>query len=138
MLSQAGPVVGYLGYGTPYLDVEPTSEGRVVGVRSDGLDLFDIDSRQMIDTIELDVQMPPTPNAAGPDGIGRRRFARRRRGRLDSRARRERPIELPAEQVVDGVISSVSVAPNGESVVVATFDGSVIGLTGDGTTLIQR
>ena len=139
VLSQAGPVVGYLGYGTPYLDVEPTSEGRVVGVRSDGLDLFDVETRQMIDTIELDVQVPPGPEflqvrtaSAGGGllavvGPGSIRV-------LDVSDR----FEVLFEHVVDGVISSVSVAPNGESVVVATFDGSVTGLTGDGTTQFQR
>ena len=139
VLSQAGPVVGYLGYGTPYLDVESTSDGMVVGVRSDGLDLFDPETRQTIDTIELDVQVPPGPEflqvrtasagagllaVVGPGSIHV----------LDVSDR----FEVLFEHVVDGDISSVSVAPNGEAVVVATFDGSVTGLRGDGTTLFQR
>ncbi|MEM7272728.1 MAG: BTAD domain-containing putative transcriptional regulator [Actinomycetota bacterium] len=54
-LSQAGPVLGYLGWGTNYIDVEWLVNGLIVGVRADGLDLFDPETGQLLDSFAADI-----------------------------------------------------------------------------------
>lgn len=54
-LSRAGPLVGWLGYGKDYIDVEWISADRMIGVRLDGIDLFDVDARRILDSLEGEI-----------------------------------------------------------------------------------
>ena len=51
----AGPLLGHLAWGTEYLDASWLADGRVVGVRRDGIDLFDPATGAMIDAVDLDI-----------------------------------------------------------------------------------
>jgi len=61
-LVAAGPIHGFLQWGTAYRDVEWVANGRVVGVRDGALDLIDVASGQLIDTVEFS-----TARTAFPD-----------------------------------------------------------------------
>ncbi len=54
-LVRAGPVLGYLGPGISYNDAKWLANDRIVGVRTDGLDLYNLSSGDRIDSIKLDV-----------------------------------------------------------------------------------
>ena len=54
-LTRAGPLLGWLGYGTEYIDVEWITEDRLVGARLDGLDLFDLGTGQILDSLDGDI-----------------------------------------------------------------------------------
>lgn len=62
-LSRGGPLLGWLGYGNDYIDVEWVNEDRIVGARVDGIDLFDVATGELLDSVEVDVGRglaPPT------------------------------------------------------------------------------
>ncbi|MGB5758312.1 MAG: AAA family ATPase, partial [Acidimicrobiales bacterium] len=54
-LVAARSLLGYLGWGRDYVDVEWLSNGLVVGVRSTGLDLYDPTTSRLLDSVELPV-----------------------------------------------------------------------------------
>ena len=55
-LSKAGPLLGWLGYGTSYENVHWTGEDRVIGVRSGGLDLFDVSTGEILDSLQAPIE----------------------------------------------------------------------------------
>lgn len=71
-LSKSGPLLGYLGWGQHYHDAHWLTENRVIGVRSDGADLFDVSTGELLDSVELEVggetlnNYPRARNAANP------------------------------------------------------------------------
>ena len=54
-LSSYAPVLAVLGGGGDYIDVEWLSNGLIVGIRPDGLDLFDPDSAKLLDSVALQI-----------------------------------------------------------------------------------
>lgn len=52
-LTKAGPVLGAFGQGRSYADVEWIEGDRVVGVRDDGIDLFDYSTGELLDSQDL-------------------------------------------------------------------------------------
>ncbi len=61
-LSTAGPLIGHLGWGTEYIDVEWLVNDRIVAAREDGLELFDASTGALLDSLMLDIgRGPVTP-----------------------------------------------------------------------------
>ncbi len=54
-LSAAGPLVGHLGWGTEYIDVEWLVNDRIVAARVDGIDLFDPSTGEMLDSVDVPI-----------------------------------------------------------------------------------
>ena len=52
-LSQSGPLLGTLGFGTDYFGVGWTGPNRLVGIRETGIDLYDVDGRTLLDSIDI-------------------------------------------------------------------------------------
>jgi WD40 repeat protein len=133
-LSRSGPVLGWLGYGTAYLDAMPIGEDSVVATRVDGIDLFDTDARTMIDSVAIEINVDPlfpfhdqlssdaSTNGllAVASGIDVRVFD-------VTTSIAERPgLRMPA------VVQSVSVAPDGSTIVAADRSGNVRAVDRDG------
>jgi len=72
-LTRAGPLLGWLGYGTEYIDVEWISDDRLVGARLDGLDLFDLETGQILDSLDGDIgrgSLSPVTEKSRVDVVG--------------------------------------------------------------------
>ena len=135
VLSQAGPLLGHIGWGTDYIDVAWPSAGRVVGIRADGLDLYERDSGRLLDSVDLEVRagfaVPGHVRAAGGFGLlavassGRTVHVFTVTDRLDERF----------EKAMPALVMAVDVSPDGESIVATSTDGSVAAWTTEGTEL---
>lgn len=142
-LAGAGPALQHLGWGTDYLDVEWLSDATVVGIRDDGLDLFDLTTGQIIDTVEMAIGIgvdaassiraldrAPARAASGGAilavaGAGADILVYAVDGQFTERFR----ATLPADTV------AVDVSPDGRAIVATAADGTVSAWSNQGEAL---
>lgn len=140
----AAPTVAVLGRGTTYIDVELLSNGLVVGVRQDGLDLFDPESGDLLD--QHDVLL-------GPSGVPL--MGPFRPHQVSSSANEPRIVvagqsmvvqvldvdanrfDVHASWTADEEILAAAISPSGDNVVYSDVNNTVRGATSDGTPVFS-
>ena len=132
-LAQAGPVVGHLGWGTEYVDVAAMPNGGIVGMRADGLDLFDRGSGMLLDSAEMEIGPGPYPDFSAPyrsaSGGQHLVVALGSSVHLFAAGGRLEPLfewSLPA------TVAAVDVSADGQTIVASSTDGTVAGWTATG------
>ena len=132
-------MLGQLGRGTEYIDVAWLSNGRVVGVRVDGIDLYEVETSSVVDTVDVNVGLGPggVPFSggraagsddlvvvAGADGVVRVYST-------------EGALSPLFERTMPAAVMAVDISRSGDLVVAADALGTVAGWSLDGSELFK-